>query len=129
MFNGIAPWAQRTNFATGVQGDGSWKTASNHTLRGGFLVQRERVTREKTKVLRRSHPTTGAPNAPSDQPIGITAGADNIGWLYGVYLQDEWKLLPTVTVNYGLRFDAINGIVTENQVSPRINVVWQPNDG
>ena len=27
-----------------MQGDGSWKVASDHTLRGGFLVQRERVT-------------------------------------------------------------------------------------
>ena len=44
MFNGIAPWARRTNLAIGVQGDGSWKAASDHTLRGGFLVQRERAT-------------------------------------------------------------------------------------
>src|ERR1700730_8562842 len=43
-FNGIAPWTQRTTFATGVQGDGSWKALDKHTLRGGFLVQRERAT-------------------------------------------------------------------------------------
>ena len=44
LYNGVAPWAQRTSFATGVQGDASWKVAPRHTLRGGFLVQRERVT-------------------------------------------------------------------------------------
>ena len=44
LYNGFAPWAQRTSFATGVQGDASWKMAPRHTLRGGFLVQRERVT-------------------------------------------------------------------------------------
>ena len=27
VFNGIAPWTKRTSFATGVQGDGSWKVA------------------------------------------------------------------------------------------------------
>ena len=43
-FNGIAPWTKRTSFATGVQGDGSWKVLDKHTLRGGFLVQRERAT-------------------------------------------------------------------------------------
>ena len=43
-FNGIAPWTKRTSFATGVQGDGSWKVHDKHTLRGGFLVQRERAT-------------------------------------------------------------------------------------
>jgi outer membrane receptor protein involved in Fe transport len=55
-------------------------------------------------------------------------GGDNVGWTYGFYLQDEWKLSPTVTVNYGLRFDAVDAITPENQLSPRINVVWQPND-
>jgi outer membrane receptor protein involved in Fe transport len=34
--------------------------------------------------------------------------------------------VPTVTVNFGLRFDAINANTQENQFSPRINVVWQP---
>ena len=63
----------------------------------------------------------------ADQPIGIINGSDHIGWTYGVYLQDEWKLTPTVTVNYGVRFDAIDGNTQENQLSPRINVVWQPN--
>jgi outer membrane receptor protein involved in Fe transport len=125
MFNGIAPWARRTNFATGMQGDGSWKAAANHTVRGGFLVQRERSTdRSDAQVL--PVDDTGAPT--QDQAIGITTGADNIGWMYGFYLQDEWKILPKVTVNYGLRFDQYDGIVSENQVSPRINVVWQAND-
>ena len=44
LYNGVAPWAQRTSFATGVQGDASWKVAPRHTVRGGFLIQRERVT-------------------------------------------------------------------------------------
>ena len=44
LYNGIAPWTMRTTFAAGVQGDGSWKAAKAHTLRGGFLVQRERAT-------------------------------------------------------------------------------------
>lgn len=125
MFNGIAPWAGRTNLATGLQGDGSWKIASSHTLRGGFLVQRERAT-DKTTAQVLPIDDTGAPT--SDQPTGLVTGADNVGWLYGAYLQDEWKVLPTVTVNYGLRFDAADGITQENQLSPRINVVWQPND-
>jgi outer membrane receptor protein involved in Fe transport len=125
MFNGIAPWAKRTNFATGVQGDGSWKVAASHTLRGGFLVQRERATdRTDAQVL----PVDDSGTPTSDQPVGIVTGADNVGWMYGVYLQDEWKLSPTVTVNYGLRFDALNGLTQENQLSPRVNVVWQPND-
>ena len=124
MFNGIAPWTNRKSFAVGVQGDGSWKAASNHTVRGGFLVQRERATSfNNAQVL--AVDDDGAPV--TDVPSGLTEGTDQLGWLYGFYLQDEWRVLPTVTINFGARFDGYSGVIAENQLSPRINVVWQPN--
>jgi len=125
MFNGIAPWARRENLAVGMQGDGSWKLAPSHTLRGGFLVQREHAL-QSTQA--QALPVDAAGNPTSDQPVGFIQGGDNIGWLYGIYLQDEWKLTESLTVNYGLRFDVTDGITQENQLSPRINVVWQPDD-
>jgi outer membrane receptor protein involved in Fe transport len=131
-FNGIAPWTQRTSFATGVQGDGSWKVLDKHTVRGGFLVQRERATANtqgNTLLQVLSDPTDPTSAVvPSDQPFGFTDSSDLTGWTYSVYLQDEWRLVPSVTVNFGLRFDAINAQTQENQLSPRINVVWQPDE-
>lgn len=125
MFNGIAPWANRSDLASGVQADGSWKATPTHTVRAGFLVQREHATSlSNAQVL----PVNGSGTPTSDIPLGIAFGSDLVGWTYGVYLQDEWKLTPTVTLNYGLRFDAIDGATQENQLSPRINVVWEPND-
>ena len=125
MFNGIAPWARRTSLATGVQADGSWKMAGDHTLRGGFLAQRERVTSmTRSNVL----PTDANGDPASDQPFGIVEGSDTVVWLYGLYLQDEWKATSTVTVNFGARFDAFTADTAENQLSPRVNVVWEPND-
>ena len=113
-----------------MQGDGSWKAAKDHTVRGGFLVQRERATtftNGNTLPLVPSDPDDPTSDlVPSDQPISFTNGSDLIGWTYSVYLQDEWRVVPTVTVNFGLRFDAINGATRENQLSPRINVVWEP---
>jgi outer membrane receptor protein involved in Fe transport len=129
LYNGFAPWAQRTSFATGVQGDASWKMAPKHTLRGGFLIQRERVTsfaQANTLPLVPDPTDPDAPAIPGDQPFGLTDSSDLTGWTYSVYLQDEWKVLPTVTVNFGGRFDAITGATAENQFSPRVNVVWEP---
>jgi outer membrane receptor protein involved in Fe transport len=123
-YNGISPWTNRTDLTSGIQGDGSWKATDTHTLRGGFLVQREHATvYNNAQVL--PVDATGTPT--TDQPIQIINGSDQVGWFYSVYLQDEWKLMPTVTLNYGLRFDALDGNTQENQLSPRINVVWQPN--
>ncbi len=128
LYNGVAPWSQRSSFAFGVQGDASWKVASNHTLRGGFLVQREQVSSFSQNNALGLIPDPSDPSAliPGDSPVGFSDGSTLVGWTYSVYLQDEWKVTPTVTVNFGARFDAISGQISENQVSPRINVVWEP---
>ncbi len=69
---------------------------------------------------------------PCPRPFSATSrsasptAADLTGWTYSVYLQDEWKVLPTVTVNAGLRFDAITSPVSEFQLSPRVNIVSEP---
>ena len=129
FYNGIAPWTRRTSFTTGVQGDGAWKAASSHTLRGGFLVQRERAT---TNTSANVLPLMADPDNPdgdliaSDQPTAFIDNSALTGWTYSVYLQDEWRIVPTVTVNFGLRFDTISAPVQEYQFSPRVNVVWQP---
>ena len=35
-------------------------------------------------------------------------------------------LLPTLTLNYGARFDAVEEFTHESQLSPRVNLVWKP---
>jgi len=48
---------------------------------------------------------------------------------FGLYLQDEWKILPKVTLNYGARFDLYSASFDhENQPSPRVNLIYQPTD-
>ncbi len=49
----------------------------------------------------------------------------------GVYLQDEWKLSPRVTLNLGLRYDLqfLETIDTDtNNISPRLGFAWAPFD-
>ena len=42
--------------------------------------------------------------------------------------QDEWKIIPSLTLNYGLRYDQYQAFDAENQISPRANLVWNPTD-
>ena len=37
-------------------------------------------------------------------------------------------MFPSLTVNYGIRFDQFQAFDSENQLSPRINMVWTPTD-
>jgi outer membrane receptor protein involved in Fe transport len=48
-----------------------------------------------------------------------------VGWLFGVYVQEEWRITKQLTLNTGLRFDQMWGYVDANQFSPRINFVYK----
>jgi len=122
LFNGIAQQAARTDTAYGVQTDGSWKINDQHTLRFGVLVQQETTTADTVSSVL---PVDASGTPTTDVPFNIYSNASNSGGLYGVYVQDEWRILPTVTINGGLRFDDVDQFTHEHQVSPRLNVVWK----
>jgi TonB dependent receptor/TonB-dependent Receptor Plug Domain len=123
LFNGISQLATRSDFATGIQADSSWKVADDHTVRGGVLFQGERASfNTASSVL----PVDAAGTQTAPGPITIAQNGGKTGWLYGIYLQDEWRILPKLTINYGARFDQIDASTNENQISPRINMVWRP---
>ena len=125
LFTGIGQSAYRRSIATGTQGDGSWRISPEHTLRSGFYIQGERsVFNTNSNVL----PVDEMGVQTSDQPFSIFDSGGKTGWLYSYYLQDEWKIFPTVTANFGARFDLVDAFTRANQLSPRVNLVWQPAD-
>ncbi|HET6236184.1 MAG TPA: TonB-dependent receptor [Acetobacteraceae bacterium] len=123
LFNGIAQQASRQDVASGLQSDGSWRINDQHTLRAGFLAQLEQGSSDTlSSVL----PVNAAGVQTSTTPLLIADNQNNSGGLYGLYLQDEWRLLPTLTLNYGARFDMVEEFTHESQLSPRANLVWKP---
>ena len=122
LFDGISQTAARSVFSTGEQTDASLKVTLDHTIRAGLqmLAERNGVNTVSTVT-----PTA----IPYDQPLTIYDGSAKTGTLLGVYVQDEWKALPKLTINYGLRFDQVHEYTNENQSSPRINAVWRALDG
>jgi outer membrane receptor protein involved in Fe transport len=125
LFNGIAQTAYRQSWASGVQGDGSWRVSPEHTLRSGFYIQRERSPFSTTSNVL---PVDENGVQTTDQPLSIFDSGSKTGWIYSYYLQDEWKIVPSVTVNFGARYDQFAEFVSERQLSPRVNVVWQPTE-
>ena len=120
LFNGIAQAASRQDIATGIQADGSWKLNERHTLRAGVLTQIEQASANTTSSVL---PVDSSGTPTTDQPLTIVSSQRSSGVLYGIYVQDEWRLAPTLTLNYGLRFDAVEEFTHESQVSPRVNLV------
>ena len=123
LYNGTAQSARREITSTGLQADGSVRVNEFHTLRGGVLAQIERTgSRATSSVL----PVDDFGIQTSDKPLSIGDRTARTGGFYGIYLQDEWRIRPTVTINYGARADVVDEYTHEAQISPRLNVVWMP---
>lgn len=118
-YNGIASDVLDTDFAAGVQADGSYLLDDQHTLRAGFVIQTERAVASNTSLV---YPVVGGVTI--DTPESIVDNHAKIGNEYGVYVQDEWRLTRKLTMNYGARFDAVNAYVSETQLSPRLGFVY-----
>jgi outer membrane receptor protein involved in Fe transport len=123
IFNGFADAARLSSLATGVQADGSTKLGASHTVRFGLFFQNERT---RTAVTSRVLPVDGDGNQTSETPFSIADRGGRNGQLYGAYLQDEWSVTPKLTINYGARFDIVRAYTREQQLSPRVNMVWVP---
>ncbi len=124
LFYGLSQNAQRSDVAEGVQGDGSYQLGDNHTLRFGILFTGERATSSTSSdvfpCIVANCSEVGASG------VHVVDGGGETGFTYSAYLQDEWHLTPTLTMNYGLRYDVLNGYTDTEQLSPRVNLVWKP---
>ena len=123
LFNGISQQATRNDQAYGIQFDASWIAAEHHTVRFGMQVQEEGTT---SKTFSDVLPVDASGTPTTDVPTAIANTSNKQGGLFGVYVQDEWRILPKVTINGGLRFDGVDQYTNGTQLSPRLNVVWKP---
>ena len=125
LYDGIAQTAYKRDIAGGIQAEGAYHLSDRHTLRAGIIIEGDRATSNTTSLVL---PTDAAGLQTSDVPEKILDDGGKTAWTYSVYLQDEWKLLDSLTLNYGGRFDLVDAFTHENQLSPRLNLVWTPTD-
>jgi outer membrane receptor for ferrienterochelin and colicins len=123
LYDGISQNADKQDTSFGLQAEGSYDLTDAHTLRSGVIISGDRgISRTLSYVL----PTGPGGVQTSDVPLGIVDNGAHDQFEYSFYLQDEWKALTGLTINYGLRFDEVNAYVDEGQISPRVNAVWTP---
>ena len=125
VFNGVASDVARIDLVNGIQNDNAYRVSERQTIRFGSIVQVERAQDINNSLVQ---PLDGNGN-PIDAPFNIFDAERRTGLVGGLYVQDEYKLTREITINAGLRFDAMDEYVTANQLSPRVSLVYTPTPG
>jgi len=71
--------------------------------------------------------TDGTATCGGATQLAISAGTESASLLtgdVGVYAEDEWKVTPNFTLDYGLRVETQSGIPLHADVGPRLGFAW-----
>jgi len=122
LFTGLAQNATRRNIAFDWQIDAAYQWGEKHTVRAGGYLQRDRSTSATSSVVL-DLDTVGGQTTQSQ--FNILDSENRRERIESVYLQDEWRFAPALTLNYGLRYDVFHAYARGRQWSPRVNLVWK----
>jgi len=126
VYNGVASDTMRSNSATGLQLDSSYRLDASHTVRAGLAATRQ-VTHSNNTVA--VFPTDDAGQQTATDPLAVIDNSSKTGKLYSLYLQDEWHITAPLTLNYGVRYDKVDAFTDEQQWSPRVNLAYKLAEG
>jgi outer membrane receptor protein involved in Fe transport len=113
------------DYATdGLQVDASYNLNAQHTVRFGLIGDYTFERQDTNTDVFAVDPITGLQT--SDSATLIVDDTGNNAISSGIYLQDEWKINKSLTLNYGARYDRFDSnFDNEDQISPRVNLVWK----
>jgi outer membrane receptor protein involved in Fe transport len=127
IFQGVAGEVYNNFITNGVQFDSSYALNDQHTIRAGFVADYTLENLNTNTSVFGVDPATGG--QASDVPFSISDDSSNHAVESGVYVQDEWRISPKLTLNYGLRYDRFDSnFDTSDQLSPRVNAVYKIDD-
>ena len=122
VYNGVASDTMRSNSASGMQLDASYRMGAAHTVRAGLAYTHQVTHSDNTVAV---FPTDDAGQQTSTGPLTIVDNSGKTGKLYSLYLQDEWHIAGPLTLNYGVRYDKVDAFTDEHQWSPRVNLAYK----
>jgi outer membrane receptor protein involved in Fe transport len=122
IFNGVASNLVRSSFANGMQTDAGYKLNDTNTLRFGYIFQGNRADVQNNSLV---FPADSSGMQTSHVPFRVIDNSHVIEWLYGGYVQDEWRPLEPLTVNAGVRLDRVTAFTKKHQVSPRLALSYK----
>ena len=146
LYDGIAQTAYKRDEAYGTQDEGAWHLGSNHTIRFGVVYEAGRSSATCYLIAGSAGCVGLGGDCPSKSESALHRSGKHLPNIsypaqyrrqqhqtrlerQRLHFQDEWKVLQSLTVNFGVRYDQYGAYSSGDQVSPRVNAVWTPLDG
>ncbi|HXN10536.1 MAG TPA: TonB-dependent receptor, partial [Steroidobacteraceae bacterium] len=122
IYQGVASQALHEDHDLTLQGDLRYSTGA-HALSAGFYVGSYDVRNAVHSLV---FPADAAGDQTQDVPVAISTGSSAINVVSSLYVSDRWQIGRFWSVDIGLRGDDLTGYTHADQLSPRLNVVFQP---
>jgi outer membrane receptor protein involved in Fe transport len=122
IFNGVTSTVKRSSFANGGQVDTGYHFTDTNTLRAGAYFQGNKASVKNSSSV---FPADAMGNQTSTVPFTIIDNTNVTELQYGMYIQDEWRPLEKLTLNYGARLEQVKAFTTTGQLSPRVAATYQ----
>jgi outer membrane receptor protein involved in Fe transport len=118
------PFVKRVNEVFQFTDDFTW-TRGTHTMKFGLDVRKEHMVIAFINRPNGDFTFNGVQtgNAAADFLLGLPAqfrrtttnqAQDGVGWLYAGYAQDQWRVLPRLTIDAGVRYELPQPFVDKN---------------
>ncbi len=122
LYQGVSSHVFNSDFSNTMQGDATYRLNPAHTFGAGFYFGEYGLEVDDHSL---AFPVGSDGAQTSTMPVSVGANFNKINLVYGVYLQDTWKITEKLSVNFGSRWDLLDAFSVNSQFSPTINFVYK----
>jgi len=122
LYEGVSSHVFNSDLSNSLQGDFTYRLGLANTLAAGFYFGEYGIEIDDHSLV---FPVDANDQQLSTTPISVRSNLNKINLVYGVYVQDTWRITEKLSVNFGSRWDRLSGFFVDSQFSPTINFVYK----